>query len=48
MLFMDSFTAHIVEDVLKSLDDKTEFDPKNAGCINCKNCMSTCGDAISK
>ena len=33
---------------LKSLDDKTKFDPKDAGYINCKDCMDTCDDAISK
>lgn len=33
---------------LKSLDDRTEFNPNDAGYINCKNCMDTCDYAISK
>ena len=33
---------------LKSLDDKTKFDPKDAGYLNCKDSMDTCDNAISK
>lgn len=33
---------------LKSLDNKTEFNPRDAGFINCKDCMDTCDDAVSK
>lgn len=31
---------------LKSLDDKTKFDPKDAGYLYCTDCMDTCNDRI--
>lgn len=33
---------------LKSLNDKTDFNPNHAGYLNYKECMDTCDDAVSK
>ena len=33
---------------LKTLSDKTKFDPKDAGYRHCVSCMHTCRDAVSK